>query len=72
MATSQIAAGSQVQLVSGRIGICLYDNPNVVNNSNQSAYVIFNDSTWQQLRRADLTVLVAGPNGFTEGIGPGT
>lgn len=68
MATSQITAGSQVTNGAGRTGVCLYDNPSVVNNNNASAYVAYADNTWQQVPRSSLTVVTGG---FFEGVGPG-
>lgn len=76
MIASQVVTPTIVQVAGGRIGVCVYDNPLVTDNSKASAYVIFADSTWIQEDRNDLTVVPGtgtGPSAFApvEGTGPG-
>ena len=65
---------------AGRIGIAVYDNPNVTNNYNKSVFVLYGDSTWREEKRADLTVVpntLTGPAawsyfaGSNQSMGPG-
>jgi hypothetical protein len=75
--TTAITTPTTVQVSGGRIGVCLWDNALVTNNNNPSAYVIFADSTWAQVPRANLTVVAntgtgALAFGFFTGTGQGS
>jgi hypothetical protein len=66
--SAPISAATRVQLSSGRIGVCLYDNPNITDDTLASAYVIFGDDTYVQVPRGTLTSLAGG---FYPPLGPG-
>jgi hypothetical protein len=77
---AQIVTPTAVQLDSGRIGICIYDNPNVTDVTHRSAYVIYADGSYTQERRSQLTPLSGVPTGvpgawssaiLPDGSGPG-
>jgi hypothetical protein len=48
MIASQILTPTVVSNLGGRIGVAVYDNPSVTDNSNASVYVIFGDDTYVQ------------------------
>jgi hypothetical protein len=60
---SQVTTPTVVSTGAGRIGICVYDNPNQTNNNQATAYVLFPDGTWGQYARANLTVVVGALTG---------
>jgi hypothetical protein len=70
VANSLISTPAPVQNSDGRKGVCLYDNAAVTDNTKKSAYVIYNDGTWRQEKRVNLTVLTGVPT-FDIGEGPG-
>ena len=50
-----ISATTRVITAQGRVGVCVYDNAAVTDDQKPSAIVIFNDSTYDQYPRAQLT-----------------
>lgn len=77
---AQITTPTVVQNSAGRIGVCIYDNPNVTDTSHKSAYVIYGDSTYRQEKRDNLTAVPntsTGPAAFSyfqgsnQSLGPG-
>ncbi len=79
MIASQILTPTVVSNLGGRIGVAVYDNPSVTDNSNASVYVIFGDDTYVQDSRNNLTVVPntqTGPAawayfGAGQSLGPG-
>lgn len=80
MISSQVTTPTLVQTAGGRTGIVIYDNPNVTNNANPSAYVIYSDQTFSQEARNNLTAVPGAPTGpaafgavpgAPDGLGPG-
>ena len=63
-----ITAGTRVTNSAGRVGVVLYDNPAVTNDTHDSAYIAYNDNTYEQAPRGGLTTQSGG---FLSGIGPG-
>lgn len=55
--SAAITATTRVSTAQGRIGVCVYDNSAITNDQLPSAIVIFNDSTYDQYPRAQLTQL---------------
>lgn len=68
MPLGPLTAPQRVTVAGGRLGVCVYDNPSVTNDTHDSCIVIYNDSTYSQEARVNL-VNVAG--GFFTGTGPG-
>lgn len=66
---STISTPALVLTGGGRVGTALYDNPSITNNNHASVYVIFADSTYEQLPRGSITVQSGGP--WKRGTGPG-
>jgi hypothetical protein len=72
MIASQITTPTPVQNAGGRIGVAVYDNPNVTNNSHASVVIVYADQTWGADSRNNLTQVgtATGPAAFAT-IGPG-
>jgi hypothetical protein len=75
MSISTVTTPIVVNNLGGRQGVAIYDNSLVTNNTHASVYIIWNDGTWSQDNRNDLTqvgtLTAAAALDSINGLGPG-